>query len=55
MKKTKKLLMLAVLLILVTGCAVPTLKNGEQKVASLDKGGISADALYSVLKTKYGL
>ncbi|MDO4369134.1 MAG: peptidylprolyl isomerase [bacterium] len=54
MKKTKKLLMLAVLLILVTGCAVPTLKNGEQKVASLDKGGISADALYSVLKTKYG-
>lgn len=54
MKKTKKLLMLAVLLILVTGCAVPTLKNGEQKVASLDKGGISADALYSALKTKYG-
>ena len=54
MKKTKKLLMLSVLLILVTGCAVPTLKNGEQKVASLDKGGISADALYSALKTKYG-
>lgn len=54
MKKTKKLLLLAVLLILVTGCAVPTLKNGEEKVASLDKGGISADALYSVLKTKYG-
>lgn len=55
MKNWKKILTLAIILVAVVGCgAIPTLKNGEQKVASLDEGGVSADALYSVLKTKYG-
>lgn len=55
MKNWKKFLVLATILIAVVGCgAVPTLKNGEQKVASLDKGGISAESLYDTMKAKYG-
>ncbi len=54
MKKFKKFFVLAVIMTAVVGCAVPTLKNGEELVASLDKGGISADNLYSKLKAKYG-
>ena len=55
MKHWKKFLMLAIIMIAVVGCGqIPTLKNGEQKVASLDNGGVSADSLYAVLKTKYG-
>lgn len=55
MKNAKKIVILSLLMMIVVGCgAVPTLKNGEQKVASLDKGGISADSLYNTLKGKYG-
>ena len=55
MKNVKKVAILSLIMIMLVGCgAVPTLKNGEQKVASLDKGGISADSLYEALKTKYG-
>ena len=39
----------------LAGCgAIPTLKNGEQKVASYGKSGISAEQLYDSLKNKYG-
>ena len=55
MKSIKKIVILSLLLLTVVGCgAVPTLKNGEQKVASIKNGGISADALYEKMKTKYG-
>lgn len=55
MKNWKKLLVLAVLLVGVVGCGkVPTLKNGEQAVATLDKNGVSAESLYKALKDKYG-
>lgn len=55
MKNIGKLCILATFMIAVVGCgAIPTLKNGEQMVASLDKGGVSADGLYSKLKDKYG-
>lgn len=55
MKNIGKLCVLATLMIAMVGCgAIPTLKNGEQLVASLDKGGVSADNLYAKLKDKYG-
>lgn len=55
MKNIKRIVILSLLMVLVVGCgSVPTLKNGEQKVASLDKGGVSADSLYSKMKSKYG-
>lgn len=55
MKNIGKLFVLATLMIAVVGCgAIPTLKNGEELVASLDKGGVSADNLYAKLKAKYG-
>lgn len=55
MKNLKRILVLATLMVMVVGCGeVPTLKNGEQKVASLEKGGVSADSLYASLKSKYG-
>ena len=55
MKNAKKIVILSLLMLLVVGCgAVPTLKNGEQKVASIDNGGISAESLYEKMKTKHG-
>ena len=55
MKNLGKICVIAALMVGVVGCgAIPTLKNGEQLVASLDKGGVSADSLYSKLKEKYG-
>lgn len=55
MKNLGKVFVLAALMVVVVGCgAIPTLKNGEELVASLDKGGVSADSLYSKLKEKYG-
>lgn len=55
MKNAKKIVILSLLMVLLVGCgSVPTLKNGEQKVASIDNGGISADSLYKKMKTKYG-
>lgn len=55
MKKTNKLLILGLVLFTVVGCGkIPTLKNGEEAVATLKEGNISADQLYSEIKTKYG-
>lgn len=55
MKNIGKIFILATIMLTVVGCgAIPTLKNGEQKVASLKDGGVSADSLYSKMKTKYG-
>ena len=55
MKNLGKIFVIATLMVGVVGCgAIPTLKNGEQLVASLDKGGVSADSLYEKLKDKYG-
>lgn len=55
MKNLGKICVIAALMVGVVGCgAIPTLKNGEQLVASLDEGGVSADSLYTKLKEKYG-
>lgn len=55
MKNLGKIFVIATLMVGVVGCgAIPTLKNGEQLVASLYKGGVSADSLYEKLKDKYG-
>lgn len=55
MKNIKKVIILSIMMMTVVGCgSAATLKNGEQKVASFTKGGISADSLYSKMKTKYG-
>lgn len=55
MKNLGKIFVIATLMVGVVGCgAIPTLKNGEQLVASFDKGGVSADSLYEKLKDKYG-
>ena len=55
MKKIGKICILTCLMLGLVGCgAIPTLKNGEKAVATLDKGGVSADSLYSKLKSKYG-
>ena len=55
MKNIKKVIILSIMMMTVVGCgSAATLKNGEQKVASFDKGGISADSLYAKMKTKYG-
>ena len=55
MKNLGKIFVIATLMVGIVGCgAIPTLKNGEQLVASLDKGGVSADSLYEKLKVKYG-
>lgn len=55
MKKIGKICILTCLMLGLVGCgAIPTLKNGEEAVATLDKGGVSADSLYSKLKSKYG-
>ena len=44
------------ILLLVTGCRkVPKLENGQEKVVSFDKGGISANELYDRMKSQYGL
>lgn len=55
MKNLGKIFVIATLMVGIVGCgAIPTLKNGEQLVASLDEGGVSADSLYEKLKDKYG-
>ena len=55
MKNIKKIVIIPAILFLLVGCGkVATLSNGEEKVASLNNGGISANSLYSALKEKYG-
>ncbi len=59
MKNTKKLIIVALCLLLVTGCGqktIPKLENGEEVITTL-KGDkkISVNDLYSKLKDQYGL
>lgn len=55
MRKLGKIFVISALMVGIVGCgAVPTLKNGDELVASLDKGGVSANSLYTKLKDKYG-
>ena len=59
MKNTKKLIIAAMCLLLVTGCGqktIPTLENGEEVITTL-KGDrkISVKDLYNSLKDQYGL
>ena len=53
----KKIVLLMLCVILVSGCGkkIPTLKDGSQAVASLEKGKISVDDLYAEIKDTYGL
>jgi len=56
MKKISKLLVLGAVLFTVVGCGkIPTLKNGEEAVTTLNEGSISANQLYNAIKTKYGI
>ena len=59
MKNTKKLIIAAMCLLLVTGCGqktIPTLKNGEEVITTLkDDKKISVKDLYNELKSQYGL
>lgn len=56
MKNWKKIFVITTLLVCVVGCGkIPTLKNGEDAVVSLDKGGVSVNTLYNTLKDKYGV
>lgn len=50
----KKLLSAIVCVLLLTGCSVAKLSNGEDSVVTFNEGGISADDLFEVLKEKYG-
>ena len=51
MKNLQKLFILAIMVTLVTGCGkIPTLKDGEQAVATTNKGSVSAEELYQKLK-----
>ena len=52
----RKVFLIALSVFLLAGCGkIPTLKNGEQAVVSIDGGGISANELYEEIKDKYGL
>lgn len=54
----KKLFMLCLCLVLVTGCGkqIPKLKNGEEAVVTINKKDkISVDSLYEEIKEKYAL
>ena len=50
----KKVFLLMISLLLLTGCATAKLKNGEESIVTFSEGGISAEDLYKVLKEKYG-
>jgi foldase protein PrsA len=55
MEKFKKLFVLTIMIAIITGCGkIPTLKNGEEAVATTDKGSISTEELYQKLKVKNG-
>ena len=59
MKNTKKIIIAALCLLLVTGCGeknIPKLENGEEVITTLkDDKKISVNDLYSKLKEQYGL
>lgn len=55
MKNIKKIALFVVVLLMVTGCGKEACVNEKgAKVASLTKGGITVESLYSKLKDKYG-
>ena len=53
----KKIILLSLCLVLVTGCgkSIPKLKDGSEVVVSLEKSKISVDDLYNEIKDTYGL
>ena len=55
MKKLGKLLILLCAVIPLAGCGqVPTLENGQEAVATMKEGSISANDLYDKIKELYG-
>lgn len=50
----KKFIIILCSLLFVSGCATSHLKNGDESVVTFNKGGISAQELYEVLKESYG-
>ena len=55
MKNFKKVLLVVICLLLVTGCGDVKLKNGENAAVTFkDNDGISSDDLYNELKKNYG-
>lgn len=50
----KKLLILFVCLLFVTGCKDVKLENGKNAIVTFEEGGISSDDLYNELKNQYG-
>ncbi len=56
--KKNKILLSAVLvtstILLTTACGNVKLKNGENVAIKINSSNITSDALYKVLKTKYG-
>lgn len=56
MKKFSKILVLALISTTLVGCGktIPVLKDGTQAIATIGKKSISAEELYSALKTLYG-
>jgi len=54
--KKKLLASMLIVLFLATGCGkVPTLKNGEEVVVSIEGKDISIDSLYKEMKDRYAL
>ena len=55
MKNTKKLLVVALGTLLITGCVkTPKLENGEEILASIDGKDYTANELYTKMKENYG-
>lgn len=50
----KRICGLLICILLISGCGSAKLENGKDSVAKFTEGGISADDLFEVLKTKYG-
>jgi foldase protein PrsA len=55
MKKQKLLIGLGLIILLVSGCGVAKLENGEEVVVETKNGTITADNLYQELKSKYAI
>lgn len=51
--KKRMLITLCLTTLLVTGCGVAKLENGEEVVASIDNKNITANDLYDTIKAKY--
>jgi len=56
MKNLTKFIILMLIATTLAGCGkIPTLENGEEAVATLNKGAVSVNDLYKVIKEKYGV